>query len=99
MAKAKRHVHKYRKVDLGYANVYACSLPDCPHYMPKHMEKILEGKYSFCWGCDEKFVMDEDALKMEHPKCINCRLGVAKQDESEAPVTDIIQKYLEKLEA
>lgn len=95
--KAKRHIHKYHRVDLGYANVYACALPDCPHYMPKHMENTLEGKYSFCWGCDEKFILDKPALELMKPLCVNCRLGTVPT-EPDLPMAEALRELLHKLE-
>lgn len=90
-------VHKYHKIDLGYATVFACAEPSCTHYMPKHMEQILEGKNSICWACGEKFMMDSDALKMQRPQCMNCRMGVIKSEESE-PMSEALKELLAKLE-
>ncbi len=101
MAKSRRHPHKYRRVDLEYAKVFSCALPECTHYMPKHMEKTLLGKQAVCWGCDEIFILDSDALKLDEPKCVTCRTGIKPDDtEVEAPIAEdsLLQKFLSKLE-
>lgn len=101
MAKSRRHPHKYHRVDLEYAKVFSCALPECSHYMPKHMEKTLPGKQSVCWGCDEVFILDEDALKSDRPMCIKCRTGInTTPDAPEAPVSEdsMLQKFLKQLE-
>lgn len=91
MAKAKRHVHKYHYINLPImGKVWACRLPDCNHYMPKHLEPTVEGKNSICWECGEAFTLDSEAMKEEKPRCENCR-GV-KEDAA------ALQEYLAKLE-
>lgn len=98
MSKARRHTHKYHRVSLDYANVWACALPECSHYMPKHIERLVLGKKSHCWGCDAQFILDEDALKMDKPMCIPCRTGIQPQvDEIEAPITPELQALLDQL--
>lgn len=96
MAKAKRHVHKYHHVDMGYSKVWACALPDCNHYMPKHMENTVEGKFSFCWGCGEKFILDSDAMKSDKPHCIECRTGIKKV--TNEPMSETLLELLKNLE-
>lgn len=95
--KAKRHVHKYHKVDMGFSSVWACALPDCSHYMPKHMENTIEGKFSLCWGCGEKFILDVDAMKLTKPMCFNCRTGSTKEEET-APMSENLRALLEHLD-
>lgn len=92
----KRCVHKYYRINLGYADVYACALPTCTHYMPKHLEVTLLGKQAICWFCENKFILDERALRMEKPVCLQCALGESKS-EDELPVSDELQAYLDKL--
>ncbi len=74
--KAKRHTHKYYKAreyrgkDSPF--LWACALPDCSHHMPKHMEAMLEGKYTVCWSCGETTVLDSRTLKTDKPICEDC---------------------------
>ena len=70
---SKRHTHKYQKIDLSFVKTWACALPDCTHYMPKHMERMVEGKASICWECEKEFVLDRIALTMDRPTCLECR--------------------------
>jgi len=72
MARGKRHIHKYMRVTLSYASVWRCALPDCNHHMPKHMEPLIEGRNSICWGCGEPFRLDEITMREEMPMCISC---------------------------
>lgn len=74
MARAKCNPHKYHRVNLEYATVMACAAPNCSHHMPKYMEQTLLGKLSICWECNEKFILDERALKMNKPICLMCDL-------------------------
>lgn len=71
-SKAKRHTHKYQKVQLGFGKVWACALPDCNHYMPSHMTIMVEGKNSLCWGCNESMILDITAMMIDRPICDNC---------------------------
>lgn len=70
--KAKRHTHKYYKVPIAGQTVWACALPDCNHYMPKHMENLVPGKGSICWSCGDSFVLNPVNMKNDHPKCDDC---------------------------
>lgn len=71
--KAKRHLHKYHRVELSFVKVWACALPDCNHFMPKHLEGIIPGKASICWGCGEKFILDDNNMKDDQPQCYDCK--------------------------
>lgn len=71
---AKKHVHKYHKVDCFGELLFFCALPDCPHHMPKYYENGLIGKKSICWNCDSEFILDERAMSMDMPVCISCAL-------------------------
>jgi hypothetical protein len=72
--KKLKHNHKYRKVDIHYAKVFACALPDCTHFMPKNMAHMIIGKVSICWGCEEPFAFSDENLKEEYPKCQLCKM-------------------------
>lgn len=76
MSKAKRHPHKYHRVDTTFGKVWACALSDCNHYMPQHMESLLPGKNAICWSCNEPMVLDSDNMKEDRPRCISCRSGI-----------------------
>lgn len=72
MAKSKKHIHKYHRISLTYAKVWACALPTCYHFMPKHLETNVPGKTSICWNCGEEFILDETNMKNDKPICANC---------------------------
>ena len=75
MSQAKRHTHKYYRAEVAWGRVWACALPDCHHYMPQHMESLMNGKSSICWECGEKFVMTPASMEMDKPVCASCLLG------------------------
>lgn len=70
--KAKRHTHKYHKVDLLGTKIWACALPDCNHHMPNHYSKLVEGKASLCWNCGEEMILDPTNMTQDRPICMNC---------------------------
>jgi hypothetical protein len=72
----KKHTHKYHKVDAAGTTVWACALPECTHYMPDHLKHLVPGKNSLCWNCGESFPLDDRAIKLDKPVCINCAFGV-----------------------
>lgn len=69
-----KHVHKYIRVSIRFAMIWKCANPDCSHFMPPHLNGILVGRYSICWQCNDKFVLDDDALSEDMPRCADCRL-------------------------
>lgn len=69
----KNHTHKYIKRQTSSAPVWACSLPDCNHFMPSHLTGLVEGRSSYCWSCDDKFTLDSNSMLDDQPKCPNCR--------------------------
>lgn len=73
--KAKRHIHKYARVNNAYMRVWRCMLPDCSHYLPNHQEFLLEGKYTMCWKCGNTCIMNPAQMDMDKPLCDEC-LGV-----------------------
>lgn len=84
---SKSHVHKYHLVNIGSKKdtkkkVYACSLPDCSHYMPN--KKLVVGKKSICWKCNKEFTLDVEII-IRHPRsrptCFSCRKGVKMKPE------------------
>lgn len=97
MAVAKRHRHKYRKVEIAGVEVWGCALPDCNHYMPKHMENLVNGKHSTCWGCGADITLNPSNMQEKLPKCENCRMGIKPEEvalEDEAPIPDILAQFL-----
>ena len=72
---ASKHIHKYHKIRVAGQHVMACALPDCTHYMPYHIQSILLGKKTYCWNCNEIFLLDEESMKMEKPTCSICRIN------------------------
>ncbi len=87
-SKNRKHVHKYRQVEISGDKVWACGLPECHHYMPHHMRNLIPGKASICWECGESFVLDARALALDMPVCINCI----------APTSDEVNKKLDGLD-
>lgn len=60
----RKHVHKYRLVEFGINDkVWACGLPDCSHYLPRHLAKMIEGRASECWDCESHTIMSVDRMK------------------------------------
>lgn len=77
-SKAKR-LHKYHRIEINGELVWACALPDCYHFMPKHYENMVMGRQSICWGCGSKFVLGPDSMIEDRPRCANCRTGKVKE--------------------
>ena len=70
---AKKHVHKYYKVELNGHFVWACALPDCSHYIPKHLELMMsKGKKSICWSCRQEFILNALSMQLNQPTCDEC---------------------------
>lgn len=93
--RSKRHRHKYHYVVFGATHVWACALPDCSHYMPKHMEAMAEGKASICWQCGGEMILDKTNMKEVQPRCENCRLGI---EITELPISAAMAERLTKPE-
>ena len=74
--KAKRHTHKYHRVEIAGAKVWACALGDCNHYMPVHMSALIPGKNSYCWDCDNPIILDSSNMIEDRPRCVECRTGI-----------------------
>jgi len=71
---AKKHIHKYHKVSIGFTKVWACAMPNCSHYMPHNMEDLVIGKSSFCWNCNGPIVLDETTMQNDKPICRTCKI-------------------------
>lgn len=97
MAVAKRHRHKYHKVEVAGAKVWGCALPDCTHYMPRHMESLVNGKNSICWDCGSDITLNPSNMLEEKPRCENCRLGLNAEEvaaAAEAPISPALAAFL-----
>lgn len=89
----KNHPHKYILRPTTGVSVWACALPDCNHFMPPHLNSLLEGRAAICWGCEEKFILDSQAMRETKPRCIECRTGIdveALADKIESTLTEEI---------
>jgi hypothetical protein len=71
----RKELHKYHFIPMKYTKVWACALPDCLHYIPKHMEYMVCGKRSICWSCDKEFILNEENMKDDQPICETCKIG------------------------
>lgn len=87
--KAKRHVHKYNRIFMSGTPLWACALPTCNHYMPKHMEMMVEGKMSICWDCGKEFILDEENMMVDKP---NCGCVVRKKTDTEK-MAEILKEF------
>lgn len=59
------HVHKYVKAN---KKLWKCNDPYCTHTM---QFDLVKGKITRC-DCGETFILDREAMRRKHPKCINC---------------------------
>jgi hypothetical protein len=79
MGKAKskgqnaKHTHRYIKIGGNYTPLWKCAEPDCKFFVYTAQENVIVGRFSQCWGCGLKFIMDEDAMKEDQPRCFACR--------------------------
>lgn len=78
-SKNRKHVHKYRKVEISGDMIWACGAPECQHHMPHHMRNLIPGKKSICWSCGNEMILDERAMKLDMPICVECALGEANE--------------------
>ena len=77
----KKHIHKYyRGIINGNTPVWMCALANCSHYMPPHLENLVNNKSTICWGCDNPILMYPRQLEMEKPMCDKC-CGVATPED------------------
>jgi ribosomal protein S27AE len=83
----KKHIHKYHKISLNTVMVWACALPNCSHYMPKHLDGMVLGKASYCWNCGNQMVLDSNNIEMDKPICINCAHPTVD------PILDLTKKF------
>lgn len=92
-----KHTHKYKYVNIGKVDkpryVYACSKPDCSHFMPENSEKLLIGKKTICWQCLKETILTPDMISRHivKPRCYDCRTGSKAKPE--------VKKEAEKLDS
>jgi hypothetical protein len=65
--------HPHRLI-LEHKKTWRCTLPGCTYFIHLGLAHILPGRTAICWECAEQFTLDEDALKDEMPKCLECRM-------------------------
>lgn len=87
----RKHIHKYCKRELYGTSVWTCALPTCTHYMPKHLEEMVKGKYSVCWECDEQMIMGPLQMERDKPICDNCN-GTAEVVELSPRLMELLKQ-------
>src|SRR5690554_3317733 len=93
--------HKYHKVlpeDISKLRLWSCA--NCSHYMPTHLEHLLEGRISICWNCNKTFRLTEESMnhKSEYreayePICDSCLKGW--EPKAEKKLEDLIEQLNE----
>lgn len=86
--------HKYYHADLPFGKVWACALSGCNHHMPQHYEPLLNGKYSLCWECGEKFILTPLNMQDDQPRCTDCKLG--REPEKDLPLSDAMKEFVNR---
>lgn len=101
MPRAKRHAHRYEKRDLGWlGKTWICNLPECTHYMPHHLEKMLPGKQAQCNECDNVYILTKEKLQSEQPICDECetehllRMRSLREKKQSEPNIDELAKLI-----
>ena len=66
-----KHVHRYSRSTLGRNKwpIFKCSLPDCSHYISA---ELIDGKFSICHRCGERFVITKALAVLAKPHCSKC---------------------------
>lgn len=91
---ARKHVHKYKKVDIGRKNgpkdhkhfvVFKCILADCTHYIEW---RLAEGKFCICNRCGNLMVLTKAAMNLTLPHCPEC----TKRKKELPDLTDVLEK-------
>jgi len=69
----KKHPHRYEHVETPIGFVWRCSLPECAHYMPQHMESFLmPGRRVMCNECSNTFILTPVKMQSIQPICDAC---------------------------
>lgn len=71
MSPKKNHVHKFKRYvyDSGYT-IFFCTLDNCPY---KVKVELTLGKLNICWRCGHEFPMNEYAIRLARPHCVDCQ--------------------------
>lgn len=81
MAKAKKHIHQYKREKLGGKTIYKCTLPGCPHYLYR---QFMDNVVSLCNECGNPFIMTKYGLRLAKPHCNDCtKPELAKREKLE----------------
>lgn len=83
-----KHPHRLVLLD---KKTWRCTIPGCAFFVHLGLAHVIVGKTGICWECGEQYTIDEDALKSELPKCIDCRSRLAGE-----PTPDEIEKLLKE---
>jgi hypothetical protein len=73
MSKKSKHIHKYIRVNGKHVKIFKCAFPDCVFSLNFGQFELLLGRYGLCNGCNSQFIITEDNLNEDEPKCINCK--------------------------
>jgi hypothetical protein len=66
---------------------WKCALEGCGFFVHLGLAHVLIGKQAICWNCEERFVVSEESLKEEKPRCLECKTGIGD---------DAIAKFLKE---
>jgi hypothetical protein len=95
---SKRHPHRYRRTFTTFGRVWSCTLPDCNHYMPRHMESLIPGKRAQCNECENTYILTHNKMAADEPICDECEVEHRMRHEELAKGLDKTQaEYLEQL--
>lgn len=88
----KKHVHKYYRLDMMGTKVWACALPNCSHYMPKHLEPSIANRLSVCWQCEsDSMLMGPLQLERVKPICEKC-MGIDEEPEISPALMELMKQ-------
>lgn len=81
--KARRHTHKYGRVNTPQGKVWRCFDPTCTHYIPAHQDWMTEGRATECWKCGGVTILDARAMKLDKPVCVDCDPSYVNIDDTD----------------
>jgi hypothetical protein len=87
-----KHIHRYVKTTLGRNKwpIYKCNLPDCSHYISA---ELIDGKFSICHRCGERFIITKALTRLAKPHCLKCTEREIKP-ETKAFVDNLLEDLL-----